>query len=136
MDDDNYIESLDFEESPYPEDNPCVKCLQNPCLLIELKEVIDNFSMQHNSEGTLFRKHNSDDFVTFQELENNQKRFLIYKECVKTKYGYLQRGERINLGLCVEEYIRKMYPSDSYAGFKEKDCSSKGKEKKSKKNNR
>lgn len=107
------------QSSPFATPITCFHCASTPCLLLELKFIIDEYAKKVVMEGDLFQKQNSSEFVPFEQLSNNQKRFLLYKKCVKHKYGYLSKGERINLGCCVEEYIRNMYPSETFTGFKE-----------------
>ena len=108
----------------------CLRCGYSPCKWMEVEnEVLMKVRNKFGDEviinaetGLYVRVHqpsldSDDDF-----LRSRQKRFALYKQCVKQLYGNLGKGTRVQLPFCVETNIKSMYPANKYVGFFDADA--------------
>ena len=81
----------------------CEHCGGAPCdWLVFEEEITDNISNMH-----------------MQETNNTAIRKSAYKLYIYCKYGYLGKGNRMQISKCVVEHIRKKWPDhdENYMGF-------------------
>lgn len=57
---------------------------------------------------------------TLDEADNKKIHFARFRAFTDQHYGYLGKGNRVKLGSCVENKIKKLFPSESeeYLGFR------------------
>lgn len=83
----------------------CDDCERDPCVLVELQEVLSSILDSYRDEKT-----------------NRQIRFMMYQDAIRFIYGSgLCRYNRKRAPACVERRIRSMLPDVTYTGFKEAD---------------
>jgi hypothetical protein len=92
----------------------CAHCFNSPCLLSQgLYESIVRYyedTLCNGSEG-------GDDVLTSKQI-----RFRLYRHATSWIHGYLGRGKRIELPVCVRGEIMDLAPADpgtQYVGFKD-----------------
>ena len=57
---------------------------------------------------------------TLDKVDNKKIRFALYRAFTYQRYGFLGKGNRIQLGSCVENKIKELFPSEdnAYVGFR------------------
>ena len=92
----------DDEETTGNEDKVCKYCGYEPCVVLELRGMLEAMVQEYSGEKT-----------------NKQIRYKMYTDSVKHVYGSgLGVGVRKRLPHCVQKVIRGLAPDKKYTGFK------------------
>jgi hypothetical protein len=109
----------------------CLHCMYTPCEWMQFKEEIVDFCKSkrwfenHGDKQNPYSFH-TDSFLKMTEEKRNEikgSHRSYKKQCYQRyaflKYGRLGRGNRIPLGPCVEDGIRRMFPihDNSFVGY-------------------
>jgi hypothetical protein len=91
----------------------CSYCGEQPCIWFTYEDVIKDTMTEWCAIQTS-TKHCAP--------TNNLKRKEFYKSYIRMRYGYLGKGQRVEIPACVLAQVRKMYPDEKeeYMGFKGK----------------
>jgi hypothetical protein len=100
------------EGVPGDESPRCPHCLNAPCLLSQglYRSMVDYY------------EENFCDADGETTLASREVRFQMYKYVTEWIHGFLGKGVRIKIPLCVQSEIRDLAPADpgtTYVGFKE-----------------
>ena len=97
-DDDEEEEEDKDKDEDEDEDDVCSRCGEEPCFMIEKKE---------NFEGLVLLMYRVDD-----TLNNTQRRFQMYRECMLLLHGHLGKENCKKLPSCITDEIRQTFPAD------------------------
>ena len=98
-----------YLEPPEEPEECCEHCGQSPCVMVENEDQFQGLLQLYQYD---------------ENLANRQRRFKMYQEMTRMIHGgYLGKGNRKELPLCVTEAIRNTFPNndpaEAFVGFKE-----------------
>ena len=88
------------KEEPDEASEVCQFCEQEPCLVVELNDLLNSILWNYSDTKT-----------------NKQIRYCMYTDCTSYMHGYLGKGNRKKVPKCLEDRIHFLAPDKEYTGF-------------------
>ena len=102
--------SISDDDSTSSCNKTCFVCGETPCCLLTYKE-----ELRMTFEGCKIHEEQ------YEVSLNEKKRFYCYREFTRIVYGYLGKGNRVEVAPCIIKTIHEIYPDKGgkYIGFKD-----------------